>query len=167
MFGRDGNNCKNQPYPVYVRDLERTKTFYEKYFGATANDQYHNPATLELWIVWFIASVALMVLYEMFWIRYFKSEKSVKDFYRPLFGIPAPGAALPVIAFLLLGIYGKVIWLIASAVILGIGHIGIHLHTAHKGIECKRIMPKKTFNEKLNSPGDLRKLRIYQTNLKP
>lgn len=28
---------------------------------------------------------------------------------------------------LFLGIYGKVIWLIVSAVIIGIGHIGIHL----------------------------------------
>jgi len=41
--------------------------------------------------------------------------------------IPAPGATLPVAAFLLLGIYGKVIWLIISSVILGIGHIGIHM----------------------------------------
>jgi hypothetical protein len=30
-------------------------------------------------------------------------------------------------AFLLLGIYGKVIWLIISAIIIGIGHIGIHV----------------------------------------
>lgn len=34
---------------------------------------------------------------------------------------------MPVAAFLLLGIYGKVIWLIISIIILGIGHIGIHL----------------------------------------
>jgi hypothetical protein len=26
-----------------------------------------------------------------------------------------------------LGIYGKVIWLIASSIIIGIGHIGIHI----------------------------------------
>ena len=39
---------------------------------------------------------------------------------------PVAGATLPVLAFLLLGIYGKLIWLILSAVILGIGHIGIH-----------------------------------------
>ena len=30
---------------VYVRDLETTKQFYERYFGATANDGYHNPRT--------------------------------------------------------------------------------------------------------------------------
>ena len=35
------------------------------------------------------------------------------------------------LAFLMLGIYGKVVWMILSAVILGIGHIGIHLQ--HRG----------------------------------
>jgi lactoylglutathione lyase len=30
---------------VYVRDLEKTKAFYEKHFNATANAQYHNPKT--------------------------------------------------------------------------------------------------------------------------
>jgi len=30
---------------IYVRDLEKTKIFYETYFGATANTQYHNPKT--------------------------------------------------------------------------------------------------------------------------
>lgn len=85
------------------------------------------PSALEPWTAWFIASAVLMVWYECYWIRYFKSMQTVRDFYRPLFGIPAPGATLPVAAFLLLGIYGKVIWLIISSVILGIGHIGIHL----------------------------------------
>jgi len=30
---------------VYVHDLERSRAFYEKYFNATANNQYHNPKT--------------------------------------------------------------------------------------------------------------------------
>jgi len=30
---------------MYVDDLEKTKTFYEKYFGAKANAMYHNPNT--------------------------------------------------------------------------------------------------------------------------
>lgn len=30
---------------IYVRDLEKSKMFYEKYFGGKANDQYHNPRT--------------------------------------------------------------------------------------------------------------------------
>lgn len=43
-------------------------------------------------------------------------------------------ASLPVAAFLLLGIYGRVVWLIAAVVILGIGHVGIHLQHAR---ECR------------------------------
>ena len=30
---------------VYVRDLEKTRAFYEKYFGAVSNAQYFNPKT--------------------------------------------------------------------------------------------------------------------------
>ena len=85
------------------------------------------PDPFKPWTAWFVASAALMALYEIFWIRYFKSKQAAADFYRPIFGIPAPGATLPVLAFLLLGIYGKVLWLIASSIILGIGHIGIHM----------------------------------------
>ena len=92
----------------------------------------YNPQTFEPWTAWFIISAMLMLLYEAYWIRYFKSKRTVNDFYRPFFGVPAPGATLPVIAFLLLGIYGNVIWLIISSVILGIGHIGIHLQHINK-----------------------------------
>ena len=86
----------------------------------------YNPQTLEPWTAWFIVSAALMILYEVFWIRYFRSGRTMRDFYRPLFGVPVPGATMPVVAFLLIGVYGKVIWLIAASVILGVGHIGIH-----------------------------------------
>ena len=92
----------------------------------------YNPHSVEAWTAWFIASVVLMVLYEVYWARYYRSEKSVTDFYRPIFGIPAPGATLPVVAFLLLGVYGKVIWLIIASVVLGIGHVGIHLQHINK-----------------------------------
>ena len=74
-----------------------------------------------------IISVILLVLYEIFWIRYFKSEKKMKDFYSSLFGVPVAGATLPVAAFLVLAVYGKNVLLGAAVVILGIGHIGIHL----------------------------------------
>lgn len=86
-----------------------------------------NPKIFEPWTAWFIASAVIMFLYEVNWVCYFRSEKTASDFYRSFFGIPTPGATLPVVAFLLLGIYGKVIWLIISAIIFGIGHIGIHL----------------------------------------
>lgn len=81
-----------------------------------------------IWTIWLLLSFVLMVLYELNWLRYFKSEKTVKDFYRSLLGIPVAGATFPVIAFLLLGVYGKNLLLIIAAVILGIGHIGIHLN---------------------------------------
>jgi hypothetical protein len=68
-----------------------------------------------------------MIPYEVFWTRYFRSEKTMKDFYSSILGIPVAGATLPVLAFLLLAIYGKNIILGIAVVILGIGHIGIHL----------------------------------------
>lgn len=81
-----------------------------------------------IWTIWLLLSFVLMVLYELNWLRYFKSEKTVKDFYRSLLGIPVAGATLPVIALLLLGVYGKNLLLIIAVLILGIGHIGIHLN---------------------------------------
>lgn len=80
-----------------------------------------------LWTLWLVLAAVLMVLYEIFWIRYFRSEKTMEDFYSSLLGIPAAGATLPVAAFFLLGIYGKNLLMLAAVVILGIGHIGIHL----------------------------------------
>ncbi|MFL0247101.1 hypothetical protein [Candidatus Clostridium stratigraminis] len=79
------------------------------------------------WSLWLVLSFLLMLLYEFYWIRYFINEPTEENFYRSFCGIPVPGASLPVMAFLLLGIYGKVIWLIMSAILIGIGHIGIHL----------------------------------------
>ncbi|ATW27466.1 hypothetical protein [Candidatus Formimonas warabiya] len=82
---------------------------------------------LTLWSPWLLAAFAVMILYELWWIRYFRSKKSIKDFYSSFCSIPVAGATLPVIAFFLLGIYGKVIWMLIAVSILGIGHIGIHL----------------------------------------
>ena len=76
---------------------------------------------------WLVGAVALMVLYEVWWLRHFRSEKTMRDFTAGLLGVPVAGATLPVLAFLLLGIYGKVVWLALGVVILSIGHIGIHL----------------------------------------
>ncbi len=79
------------------------------------------------WSWWLVAAFTLMVLYEIYWIRYFRSEKTMKDFYSSILGIPVAGATLPVLAFLLLAIYGRNIILGVAVLILGIGHIGIHL----------------------------------------
>lgn len=79
------------------------------------------------WSLWLAAAFVLMVMYEVWWVRYFKSERKLADFYSSFLGVPVAGATLPVIAFFLLGIYGKVIWMLIACMILGIGHIGIHL----------------------------------------
>ena len=47
----------------------------------------------------------IMLLYEGYWIRYFKSDKTMKDFYTSFLGIPLAGATLPIFAYLMLGIY--------------------------------------------------------------
>ncbi|MGM1048104.1 MAG: hypothetical protein ACQEXX_18450 [Bacillota bacterium] len=86
-----------------------------------------NIGVFSAWSLWLIASFLLMILYEICWIRYFTNEHTEENFYRSFYGIPVPLASLPVMVFLLLGIYGEVIWLILSAIIIGIGHIGIHI----------------------------------------
>lgn len=78
------------------------------------------------WSLWLVVSFVLMIMYELWWIRYFRSERRLSDFYSSFCGVPLAGATLPVVAFFLLGIYGKVLWMLISCVILGIGHIGIH-----------------------------------------
>ena len=52
--------------------------------------------------------------------------------YSSILGIPVAGASLPIIAFLLLSIYGRNPLLGIATVILGIGHIGIHLMHARE-----------------------------------
>ena len=87
-----------------------------------------NINTISIWSIILLIAFILMILYEIYWIRYFKSNKTMKDFYSSLLGVPVAGATFPVIAFLLLGVYGKNIFFIISTIILGIGHIGIHLN---------------------------------------
>lgn len=82
---------------------------------------------ISAWGIWLLAACILMILYEVYWIRYFKSAKTMQDFYGSLLGVPVAGASLPVAAFFLLGIYGRNPLLIMAVIILGIGHIGIHL----------------------------------------
>ena len=84
------------------------------------------------WTWWLIVAFVLMIMYECWWIRYFRSEQKLSDFYSSFLGIPLAGATLPVISFFLLGIYGKVALLSISAIILGIGHIGIHIQHSKK-----------------------------------
>lgn len=125
---------KNQPkdYDKYARNenkillaLERIGEVLVSCAAVVFSDFNINPWSP--WSLWLVASFVLMVLYEVFWIRYFRSEKTMKDFYSSILGIPVAGATLPVLAFLLLAVYGKNVILGAAVIILGIGHIGIHL----------------------------------------
>ena len=89
-----------------------------------------------LWSLWLMAAFILMIMYEAWWMRYFRSERKLSDFYSSFFGIPLAGATLPVIAFFMLGIYGKVVCMLIATLILGIGHIGIH-NQYKKSIDCE------------------------------
>ena len=82
------------------------------------------------WTVWswlLVAAGVCMALYEGFWLRYFRGGRTMEDFYGSFWGVPVAGATLPVAAFFCLGLYGKSLWLLLAVMILGIGHIGIHL----------------------------------------
>ena len=80
-----------------------------------------------LWSLWLIAAFILMILYEAWWVRYFRGKRELSDFYSSFLGIPLAGATLPVIAFFMLGMYGKVVGMLIAVLILGVGHIGIHM----------------------------------------
>ncbi|MDR0886627.1 MAG: hypothetical protein LBN22_09820 [Clostridiales Family XIII bacterium] len=123
---------RNQPQTYDSSDENRILSIFERVGQALVTVSVlifsdFNPQRVTAWTLWFFAAAVSMLLYEFWWIRYFKSEKTWTDFYSSFCGIPVAGATLPVFAFLLLGVYGKVVWLIIAAVIFGIGHIGIHL----------------------------------------
>lgn len=88
------------------------------------------------WSLWLIAAFILMIMYEAWWVRYFRSERKLSDFYSSFLGIPLAGATLPVIAFFMLGMYGKAVCMLIATLILGIGHIGIHIQHK-KSIDIK------------------------------
>ena len=126
---------KNKPlnYDKYSKNESKVLLVFER-IGEVGNTclalifSDFNVNSISYWSIVLLISFVLMLLYEIYWIRYFRSSKSMKDQYCSLLGIPVAGATLPVLSFLLLGIYGKNIFLIVSTVILGIGHIGIHLN---------------------------------------
>lgn len=125
---------KNKPidYEKYVKNENKLLAALERMGEALVSCvslifSDFNINGVSTWSIWLLVAFLLMIMYEIYWIRYFRSSKTMKDFYCDLLGIPVAGASLPVAAFLLLGIYGRNIFLIISVVILGIGHIGIHL----------------------------------------
>lgn len=123
---------KPQDYDKYVMNENKVLLVLERMgevlvSGLSLIFSDFNPRDVSVWGLWLLAACVLMILYEIFWVRYFRSEKTMQDFYSSLLGVPVAGATLPVLAFLLLGIYGRNPFLILAVIILGIGHIGIHL----------------------------------------
>ena len=78
------------------------------------------------WALWVCVAFVLMVVYELAWLRYFRGGRKLSDMYMPFGVVPLPLATLPVLAFLLLGIWYQSPIAIIAAIILGVGHIGIH-----------------------------------------
>jgi len=141
---------KPQDYEKYVEGenkvllaLERAGQFIVTPVALIFTD--FNYKGWNIWVVVLLASFLCMVLYEFFWMRYFKGEKTLKTFYRGILGIPVAGATLPVIAFFLLGIYGGNILMLIGSIILGAGHIGIHLQHRKEvyGPKPKQKMPAR------------------------
>lgn len=125
---------KNKPehYEKYVKNENRILLLFERIGEVLVTTtslifKDFNINKISKWSLILLIAFILMILYEIFWIKYFKSSKTMKDMYSSLLCFPVAGATLPVLAFLLLSIYGKNIFLIISTIILGIGHIGIHL----------------------------------------
>lgn len=124
---------KNKPkdYDKYVKNENKILLFLERIgeILVTCNALMFTNDSINMlssWSIILLIAILLMILYEIYWIKYFKSEKTMKDFYCSLLHIPVAGAVLPVLAFLLLGIYEINIFLIISTLVLAIGHIGIH-----------------------------------------
>ena len=126
---------KNQPkdYEKYVHNENKILLLFERAGEVLVTCLLlifsdFNIQGITAWMIWLIAAFVLMIMYELYWIRYFKSEKTMKDFYSSIMGIPVAGATLPVIACCLIAIYGRNPMLFVSTIILGVGHIGIHLN---------------------------------------
>ncbi len=126
---------KNKPkdYDIYVKNENKVLLLFERIGEILVTClslmfRDFNINQISNWSIILLGAFITMILYEVYWIRYFISDKTMNDMYGSLLGIPVAGATLPVIAFLLLGIYGKNVFLIIATLILGIGHIGIHLN---------------------------------------
>ncbi|MCR4688146.1 MAG: alpha/beta hydrolase [Saccharofermentans sp.] len=144
---------KHQPkdYDKYVKNESKVLLAFERtgQVMCTVTALIFSDFNIKSWFAWnivLILSFVCMVIYEIFWIRYFRSEKTMKDYYSSL-GLPLAGATYPVLAFFLLGIYGGNIFMLTGSIILGIGHIGIHHR--HKIEACgktKRHIAKRVFS---------------------
>lgn len=86
---------KNKPngYQELVREENRILLFFERLgqicvtcCALIFND--FNIAPFSWWSLWLIVSFVLMILYEIYWFRYFTKGHSLTDFYGSFLGIP-------------------------------------------------------------------------------
>ena len=124
--------AKNKPmdYDIYSKNENKILSLIEKIGQVSVvcfSLIFADNIDVNPWLLVLILAFTLMLLYELYWIKYFRGPKRMKDMYSSFLGIPVAGATLPVLAFLLLGIYEMNFFLIMSSLILAVGHIGIHL----------------------------------------
>lgn len=125
---------ENQPegYEEYAKGENRLLLVLERFGEATVTClvlifRDFNPQGWSPRLLWLAAALLCMACYELYWVRYFRSGKTMEDFYSSFLGVPVAGATLPVLAVLLLAVYGRNPFLLIAGIVLGIGHIGIHL----------------------------------------
>ena len=137
--------AKNKPkdYDKYVINENKVLLVIERIGEATTLTAAlifsdYNLRAFTIWSLWLCVAFLFMVLYELYWIRYFRSGKTMADMYSSYWGFPVAGASLPCLAFFCLGIYGTNIFLIVSALFLSVGHIGIHLNHRKEAVGKKK-----------------------------
>ncbi|MBD5444786.1 MAG: hypothetical protein HDR29_04465, partial [Lachnospiraceae bacterium] len=79
---------KNQPkdYDKYVINENKVLLVLERIGEVTVSAlclifSDFNIGVSSVWSIWLLAAVLLMTLYEIYWIRYFMSSKTMEDFY--------------------------------------------------------------------------------------
>lgn len=137
LFAPNTRWAKNRPlgYDAMVKHENRVLLALERVgqvVTTCAAVVFVSPQGLTMpWLLWLVAAFALMVLYEVAWVRYFRGGEELTDMYAPLGPIPIPLASLPVAALALLGVWYQSPITVLATFVLGIGHIGIHL--GHRG----------------------------------
>ena len=95
--------AKNQPQGYTAENENKVLAVFERIGEVLATCcalvfSDFNLRAWSLWSLWLVASFVLMIMYEFWWIRYFRSERRLSDFYSSFCGVPLAGATLPVLA---------------------------------------------------------------------
>lgn len=127
-----GSNHLPQGYTTYVKQEKIGLRMWERLgevgiIGLLLSSRNFNIQDISIKIILLVLAYVFMACYEICWIRYFKSKRTMIDFYHSFLKIPIPLAALPICAFVMLGLYGNHIYFLAVTIGFGIGHMGIHI----------------------------------------